>query len=95
MSSSKLNLLGLYYKGKVILIGDEIDNYGPYGLIIKAIDAGKETSKKAELLASRGNTLVEEFTRLELGMALGKNSVSLIAIKNKKAARAYLDKERS
>ncbi len=92
--NAKLGFLGILFRANKARIGDELDkSLMKADLVIVATDA---TSNTAEAFIRR---LTEhaiphriEFTKEELGEALGRKEVNFIGIYDSKAAKAYLRK---
>lgn len=76
--------LGLAFKAKRILIGEDIFaslKNKKIALIILAIDASENTKKRFHDKAKFYNVeIIEQFSKIELGEALGKGYVSALGI---------------
>lgn len=92
-------LLGLAYKGKRIIIGDDILSNLKQGkkiaLIIIASDVSENTLKKFVNKASYYDIdYISMFTKQELGQCLGKEYVSAVGICDKKLKEKILNESR-
>lgn len=84
---SALKRLGLYNKAGLIRFGEAIFG-SPAKLLIVAIDASKNSRKRALTYAKRQGCPVCESSQEELGLALGRESLSAASIVDDKAAKA-------
>ena len=94
-----LQLLGLAYKGKRIIIGDDIltslRQNKKLSLIIIANDVSENTLKKFKDKANFYKIdYIVLFSKEELGKSLGKNYVSAVGICDKKLKEKILNESR-
>ncbi|MCR4562569.1 MAG: hypothetical protein K5694_05150 [Bacilli bacterium] len=94
-AEKRLGFLGLLYKSHKALIGEEIRfNLPKIRLLI--LPKG-ETSRNIDNLLSKAKSsnieiIQETYSKIDLGRSLGHEEVALVAITDKKAALAYLNK---
>ncbi len=95
MPSGKLGFLGLLCRAGKLAVGPDAKSCRKAALYIAAADISPRSLREAEALSlNRGVPL----TRLphgkeEIGRALGMSEVALIAIKDRRAADSYMEKE--
>lgn len=91
-----LQTLGLAYKGKRILIGEDVIKDLPKNkikLIILANDVSENTLKRYQDKANHYQVeLIQMFSKEELGQALGKDLVAAIGIKDENLKNKVLIK---
>ena len=96
MRAERLGFLGILYKAHKAEIGFQIQaSWRRIALLIVSSDADSGESKRLIEKAQREgkSVLFEELDSEELGNALGKPKVSLIALLDPKAAKAYQNKK--
>ena len=90
----RLGFLGLLYVAHKVVIGEElIENFSKVSLLIMAKDATSNQSASLKRKAERNHLpLIEDFSKAEMGQALGHEEITFLGIIDKKAAGAYLKK---
>ncbi len=92
MNDSTLGFIGILFKGHKALIGNEAKNCSKGKLAFLASDASLNTKKEVSHLLE-DIPVIERYSKVELGEALGYPEVSLILVTDKKAATSLLRKE--
>lgn len=92
MNDSTLGFIGILFKGHKALIGNEAKNCLKGRLAFLAKDASFNTKKEVSHLLE-GIPVIERYSKIELGEALGYSEVSFILITDQKAATSLSRKE--
>lgn len=93
MLDKPLSFLGLLNKGGNLIFGETLLHSRNLELIILATDVAPAQGKKFEAFIAKNGLLVDRtYTKAQLGEALGYPALSAIGVRNKKAAKAYLEK---
>lgn len=92
--NAKLGFLGILFRANKARIGDELDKtLLKANLVIVASNAMSNTAQAfTRRLSEHAIPFKIEFTKEELGSAVGRNEVNFIGIYDSKAAKAYLRK---
>jgi|LAHS01.1.fsa_nt_gb ribosomal protein L7Ae-like RNA K-turn-binding protein len=93
-AKSKLGFLGLLYVAHKVAIGEDLaEHFSKVKLLLMASDATSNQALSLEKKATSAHVpLIKEFTKKELGQALGHDEVTFLGIIDEKAAGAYLKK---
>lgn len=90
-----LGFIGILFRANKAIIGETARNSQKGRLGFVAKDASENSKKDARLHSERlGYPLYEDYTKEELGGALGYDSVSFLLITDKKAAIAIEEKRK-
>lgn len=93
-AKSKLGFLGLLYVAHKVVIGEDLaEHFSRVKLLLMASDATSNQALGFEKKALAAHVpLIKEFTKKEMGQALGHDEVTFLGITDEKAAGAYLKK---
>lgn len=85
-----LQFLGLLNRGGALRFGGNLEaSLNKAALLVLAKDASENTKKA---YVKQGLPVLEAFSKEELGRALGFEEISAVAVLNRKAAKALLEK---
>lgn len=93
MTDNTLGFLGILFRAGKALIGEEARSSKKGKLAFIAADASENTKKETKNITDVLPTL-GDYTKSELGSALGYEEISFIVITDKKAADSLLAKRK-
>lgn len=95
MKNNILGFIGILFKANKALIGEEARLSQKGKLAFLAFDASERSKKEIYNLAAKNDiSIIEDYSKVELGNALGYDEVTYLLIVDKKASLAIIEKRK-